>query len=276
MAATLITDAAQLEQTRDGIRLVETYRVPTADLSGSGAARLHSALSVAGVPAQGAASTIDPTVVCVRRRVEPAGASGPVVNVICDYEVPSSDDDNPLLDTTGILRVSAGLLTERTFRDRDGAFMSVRYTGTVRNFWPEEFFAGQGAFGNTLQLIEAEVFRPQLSFELTRRYTGPGARQTVLEHARTYTGRINVVNWVGTVDWAARTVLCVDVQVDVETTEELRVTYAFEVRPATWDVIGVFTRWGRAPDNIDNPPGNGVGVFAVYDQADFNALPVRV
>lgn len=268
MAAKLLAEELTIDETQDGKKVTEKYRISFAELTGaSDQAKLDSALAIAGVPALGGASVLGGGVVCVSRTV--SNVSGTVVDVVCQFEIPSDDSDNALLDTTGVVRFRSGLVADQTYLDAAGDYMFITYNGTVNDFWPDEFFAGAGLFINNQQLVQAEVMRPQWGFDISKRVTFALA----LSHAKAYIGRVNETTW-SALD--PRTVLCTDVEVDVITSQEIRVKYGFEYRPETWDFTAVFKAWGRPPENIDTPPGNGTGTFVVYPVADFNNLGVNL
>lgn len=280
MAAKLLGEGLTLEDTADGIRVTEVYRVGSDDITGATtAAQMNNALSVSGVPALGAAWPEDASVVVVNRSVSPV-AGETVLDVRVDYETPSSDSDNPLIDTTGVPRFRSGVVEDQTWFDKDGNYMFLLYHGTVQDFWPDTFFTGAGNFGTPAnpvnQLVQAEVMRPQFGFELTKRWLGASGYSTALGHATSYIGRVNSSQWNGTINLAPRTALCTDVELEVVNSGEYHARYSFEYRPETWDFVGVYKIWGRPPENLNTPPGNGTSAFEVYDSAEFNSLPVNL
>jgi len=269
-----MAEAQSVSQSKDTTRFIETYYV-TGLVDPDDRNKLYEALSATGLPGLGESHPALSTALCTNRQVGIFGVS--TAQVECSFEIPTDDADNPLLDTTGVVRFRSGLVSEETWRDKNGDFMSLTYNGNVSDFWPDDFYGGLGFYLNTRQIQQAEVMRPQWSFELTKRFAGGAGYAELISNAQTYIGKVNVANWVSpSITFLARTCLCTDIEVEVVNDGEYRGRYGFEYREETWDFTAFFKQWGRAPSNADIPPGNGVGVFEVYETADFSLLPVNL
>lgn len=270
--AILLADSLTIEDNNDGKRVTEMYRVSSAEVSGATAQeKMNSALSATNVPALGAASPVDATIKCTSRSVEQVG--GTVFNVTCVFEVPQDDSDNPLLDTTGVVRFRAGLVTERIFRDKDGTQLQITYSGNLKDVHP-----GADGFSSIehVDFIEIDRQLPIWSFDLTTRETDIA---TVAGRAQAYVGMVNDANWTGHSSGVSpafngtfppRTVLCTSIELDVVNTGEYRATHAFEYKAATWDHEEIVRIDGRIPKNAT------ATVFTIQGEAVFNNLAVKL
>lgn len=262
--AQLIVDRQSVIESKDTTQIVEVYAV-TGLVDPDDRKKLYEALGAVGLPALGDPHPALATALCVGRDVGAFGVS--TATVQCNFEIPTSDSDNPVLNTTGIARFNASTIVERTTEDRNGVFMINSWTGWKNEVWPG--LAAPTALLSWSHFVEVDINRPQWSFELSRRETSIAALAQLSED---YVGKVNAASWGVAYPIAARSALCVAIDVEVVNNGELRASYQFQFNPKTFDFTAVARVDNRIPITVD--VGNGIDVFEIYDTADFDLLPV--
>lgn len=261
MAATAsrIRDQLEAEQTERGTRFLEVWRVKGLDAA-STPAKMDQALAVSPIPSLGAAHPVVAASVVVRKS---ASAVGPdMADVVVEYANPETEDSHPGLDSGGVYRFSSGVSGDTVREDRNGTIMSVAWSGNMQDLFPD----ASSLSVSHADVYEAEVFRPQFSMEVSRRLTGANRVTDPRTDALNNVGKVNAATWGA---FAARTLLCTGVELEEVTPTETRARVTFEFRRETWDVKHVSRVFGVIPKNVS--PGNGLGTFELYEQADFNS-----
>jgi len=183
--------------------------------------------------------------------------------------VPTRDSDNPLLDTTGVARFSASTINEQTSTDKDGVRMTISWSGFLNKLYPGS--SDTATFKAWNDVVEADVNRPQWSFELSRRETNLIAMANL---CATHIGTVNATSWGTAFPIAPRSALCLAIDVEVVNDGELRAVYQFGYNPENYDYIATARIDNRIPEDV--APGNGIETFRIYPESDFNLLPVEL
>ncbi len=248
-------DGAAYTIDASGKRIVRTFDVD--ELDRSPADRLIQAYEAVDdvdasifVPSYGDVHPTETGLVATNIRIAPNGKDGARVTV--EYRTPTpgqlppkTDDDT---DDPGLLEVGGAIVEREVQVDKDGnPLLLVRESGQQ-------------------QQAKARIQVPDPVLRRTRKETtNPASKQAA------YQGKVNSVAVWGR---AERTLLCrtLSGQSD-DNGATYTVTYEFQYNPDTWDVTLAFL----GEDGLVAPgalPGDGIESFQVYQEADFNALPI--
>lgn len=261
-----MAEAQSVSQSKDTTRFIETYYV-TGLVDPDDRNKLYEALSATGLPGLGDSHPALSTALCTNRQVGIFGVS--TAQVECSFEIPTSDSDNPLLDTTGVARFSASTINEQTSTDKDGVRMTISWSGFLNKLYPGS--SDTATFKAWNDVVEADVNRPQWAFELSRRETDLIA---IANLCATHIGTVNSTSWGAAFPIPPRSALCLAIDVEVVNNGEVRAIYQFGYAPETYDYVATARIDNRIPEDVT--PGNGIETFRIYPESDFNLLPVEL
>lgn len=267
MTAKRIEGSLRGRQDNSGVEYVEEFDVDglvAIDLLG----RVDEALNDAGVPAMGSAAIIagvaNPAIVVTDKTAVPNGVPSSM-RVTVTYKTPNNDNDNPKLNTTGVLSFFSSVSTETVREDKNGAILETSWSGPVTAIFPES--ASVLTIGPIGYKGTAEVDRPRFSFSLRRRESSIAL---IKQRAEDFVGLVNSLTWSG---FPPKTILCTGIEL-TEQGDELRADYRFVYKPDDFDFDLIARINGRIPFNVSTGVNGGITVYSLYDEIDFNALPV--
>lgn len=270
LSAKLIETSRTGGQTADGLRFVREYAV-TGALTGSDANGADEALAAIGLPSIGDSfSVARPSVVCSSLSATFVRGSHSWI-VQAEFADANDESDDPRLDAQGVPRFNVSTTTLRTGQDKDGNEMSISWTGTLKDIFPDSLAFAIVSFGAR---VEADVDLPIIAFEIVRRES---SMATIIGYQETYPGRINSVAWdrsgaspAGVADWAAFSVKCTGIDVEPVNATEYRVRFGFEHAPNGFLLVDYPRPYKTIPQNAV------ASEFHVLLEADFNNLPVYI
>lgn len=252
-----IKDGLTIAETSEGFEVTQPFLI--FDLPENKVRPLSDAVNVTGLPRYG-----DPYgrwgISVTARKFTPTDEMKNACICEITYSKPDeSQSANPNASgafSPGKTEMQVSTVNEKTYFDRNGDLMTVRYRGI--------------ATGNALgiQAKEADIVRPVFRFKHVRTETS-----IPFLKSKQYTGKINSTPIWG---FNARELLILGVTNSEQNKGvNQEVTYDFAYDARTWRFDGSFTiNGGFVPD--DATPGNGIEFFDVLDEIDFAPLGLNI
>lgn len=255
------------EESEDAIGVSATIQYLVEDVAGDAATRLRRARRAPGIPRVGQPYGAVPGIQVLSVRCAPEAEDSENYLVTVDYGRP--DSETAATGASGVsqaeVSIDATTISETVFRDVKGRYLRVRYAGRPKLFDADTGNPVSSTFFVKQTTVEqVTVQRPSVSVRISR-------LEAVLPRQAPFraTGKVNSSVWSG---FAPKTWLCTGITSAPEPGGRYRVDYAFVYAPDTWRAEVTALYQGFIPS--DAVEGNGIEVYDVYEDIDFNQLGV--
>ena len=243
----------------EGNRNIDTRYGRATGISGNADERRWNALQEPGVPAEGDPHPVIPNCQVLDVTAQAADQSNSIFDIVIRYGQPTENlEKNGGQTGNGLLSINIDSFTETIWADKDDARMVVNYAGVESG----------GAL--LFRVVNAELQRTTWSGTLTKDFATPNYANNALA------GQINTLAYG---PFAPRQGLFRGVSINEQDDGAYRHRYLFTFNPDTWRLRSSIFTGGFVPGDateVFNPPADpgGLGIFNIYDEFDFNTLPV--
>ena len=220
--------------------------------------RLFQAENAQGVPMDGTPHPIIPGIQVTNTRSRFQSESDQtraIVDVTWSVPLATDLEKSGGASGTGLLSLSPSAFTETIFRDKDGNTMRIEYKATI---------------GFLRRVVTSEQQFQTWTATLTKEFATP-QYVDILRGVQVNNQQFGV--------FPARTLLFHGPTVNETDDAQYSHGYQLTYNPFTWKLTESIWVSGFVPEDATvnfNPPGEpgGLGVFLIYDEFDFNDLPV--
>lgn len=261
-----ILEGAKLVNGADGT-LTLTRVVIVDGVEGNGDEKLWKALLIQGVPQRGEVHPTIPLLRCSTREATPLDTSK--VQIVCTYEIWNSKIQTADENQKCQIEVGGTVQEESTNFDKDGNLMEVTHRYVDLDNKPILIDDGTGNQIAKVGKAPAEVNKqiPMMVKKFSRKEIGDPSLK-----AQDFLGSVNSTPVFNA---TARKWLCTRLDgISDDGGETYNVNYEFQLNLSTWDVTIVFIDPDTNQPPIGLIEGEGIKVFKVYREMDFNILRV--
>lgn len=239
----------------DGFIATRVFLV--SEIEGAASARTGVALTAPGIPARGEEHPAIARIYVDTITAEFAPGSASTARVTVSYRALKSDRKEPSSSEPAVISIGATVAQEQTTYDRLGILMTVEYDPQDGSPLPPP------------QPGTVTVDRSHMVFTYSRREKFEG----LAEKVQKFVGKISIAGWLGSTEDGAWKCTRIEGQSD-DGGETYNVFYEFQHDPNLWKahVVYIDPATGQPPEKSNNPSGNGIAVYEVYENADFNEL----